>query len=146
MHLTTRQALPEDSEFVFTVKKETLGSYIGETWGWNEEFQYDYHLKVFNPGNTNILSLPDKGDIGYLELEESESFIAITGLYILEEFQSHGVGTLVIEGVIQRAKERGLPVRIGVLKVNMKAKRLYEKLGFQVDSETATHFALVKSS
>lgn len=139
MHLTIRQALPEDSEFVFKVKRETLGPHIDETWGWDEEFQYDYHLNTFTPGKTNILSLPEKGDVGYLELAESERSIAITGLYLLEEFQSLGFGTQVIEGVIRKAEKSGLPVKIRVLKVNTKAKRLYERLGFLIEAETTTH-------
>lgn len=145
LRLSIREASPEDSEFVFSVKKATLSIYIDETWGWDEKFQRDYHLKAFTPKKINIISIREKGNIGYLELEENENYISITGLYILEAFQNKGFGSRVIKGILERAESRDLSVEISVLKVNTRARQLYERLGFDSVAETYTHYKMVKS-
>lgn len=143
--LIFRQALPQDTDFAFRVKKNALGPYIKETWGWDEAFQIDFHLQSYEPSNISILSTSNE-DIGYVETETSEEHIAITGIYILKEFQSLGYGTIVIREIVKRATESGRSVRLGVLKVNQRAVRLYERLGFELESETSTHFKMKKNS
>ena len=145
MDLSLREATLKDSDFVFKVKKEALGPYITETWGWDEGFQREFHLVSYEPSKVNILCATEKQDIGYVETEISDTHLAITGIYILKEFQNLGCGTAVIEKNINRAIKKGLSVKLRVLKVNKKAMRLYQRLGFAVEGETATHFKMVKS-
>jgi len=144
--LIFREALPKDSAFIFKVKKEALGPYIEEAWGWDEDFQSVYHLQNYEPSKIKIFSVSEKQNIGYVETEISENHIAITGIYILEQFQNLGFGTAVIEKTIKSATKKGLSVKLGVLKVNHNAIRLYERLGFKLESETGTHFKMKKSS
>ena len=60
---------------------------------------------------------------------------------ILPEYQNRGVGSAVIRDVLAQAQAEGLPVGLQVLKVNP-ARRLYERLGFNVVGETATHYLM----
>lgn len=71
--------------------------------------------------------------------------MAITGIYILKEFQNLGYGTIAIRRIIELASEKGLFVKLSVFKVNQKAIRLYERLGFELESETNTHFRMKKN-
>ena len=141
--MNVRKAQLSDSEFVYRVKKEALGGYIEDTWGWDEAFQYNYHLNSYEPSSISIYSTPEQGDIGYAELDIGEKHMAITGIYILEEFQNHGAGTVIIKSVLKDAAEKDLPVRLRVLRVNLKASRLYERLGFRLEGESETHFTMV---
>ena len=62
-------------------------------------------------------------------------------IYILPEYQNHGIGTYLIRQVIDNAHHEKKPVRLHVLKVNP-AVGLYKRLGFRAISETDTHFVM----
>jgi ribosomal protein S18 acetylase RimI-like enzyme len=138
MRPTLRPARPEDSEFVFQVKKAALGSYIEQTWGWDEGFQRDLHVREYDPTTTEIISWRGT-DVGWLEVDAGRDNIRLTGIYIVPEYQSRGVGSAVIREVVRGTTETQMPVTLEVLKVNPRAQVLYEKLGFVVTGETETH-------
>lgn len=138
MRTFLRQAKPEDSEFVFRVKKAALGEYIRLTWGWDEEFQRDFHMKGYDPTTTQIISYLGT-EVGWLEIDRGNDDIRLTGIYILPEYQSRGVGSSVIKDIISEATEEQLRVTLQVLKVNPRAQALYKRLGFVVTGETDTH-------
>ena len=46
--------------------------------------------------------------------------------------------------VLDAASKLGLPVRLRVLKVNLRATAFYERLGFSITGETDTHFLMQK--
>jgi len=138
MRPSLRPARPDDSEFVFQVKKAALGEYVEKTWGWDEEFQRAFHGREYQPTTTEIICLQGT-DVGWLEVERASDSIRLTGIYILPEYQSRGVGSTVIRRIIKEAMAKELPVQLEVLKVNPRAQVLYEKLGFVVTGETETH-------
>jgi hypothetical protein len=72
MRPTLRPARREDSEFVFQVKKAALGKYIEQTWGWDEGFQRDLHVRDYDPTTTEIISWQG-ADVGWLESTSFQS-------------------------------------------------------------------------
>jgi ribosomal protein S18 acetylase RimI-like enzyme len=138
MRPTLRPARPEDSEFVFQVKKAALGEYIEKTWGWDEAYQRDFHVRDYQPATTEIICWQGS-DVGWLEVDRGSDNIRVTEIYVLPEYQSRGVGSAVIGQIIREATVTQLPVTLEVLKVNPRAQALYEKLGFVVTGETETH-------
>ena len=135
-----RSATHDDSEFVYQTKKAALGKYIAQTWGWDEQFQREYHRKDFDPSVIQIVTLQDK-DIGWVIFTRSDDQIQINDLYILPEYQRRGIGSHLLSKLLEEAREKHIPVRLGVLKVNP-ARRFYEKLGFRVVGETETHYQM----
>jgi len=138
MRPSLRAARPEDSEFVFHVKKAALGEYIEKTWGWDEQFQRDFHVREYQPTKIEIICWQNT-DVGWLEVDRASDGIRLSDIYILPEYQSRGVGSTVIIQIIEEATATQLPVSLEVLKVNPRAQVLYEKLGFVVTGETKTH-------
>ena len=53
-------------------------------------------------------------------------------LQVVPEFQRRGLGRAVIQNVIEQGASRRLPVTLSVVPANPGAKRLYERLGFEV--------------
>jgi ribosomal protein S18 acetylase RimI-like enzyme len=51
-------------------------------------------------------------------------------------------GTAVMRRVLAEAASRGLPVTLQVLKANEGARRLYERLGFQVTGQVEHHLRM----
>jgi ribosomal protein S18 acetylase RimI-like enzyme len=43
---------------------------------------------------------------------------------------------------MEEARQLGLPIRLGVMKVNPRAGAFYQRLGFASTSETATHYLM----
>jgi len=133
-----RAVRPEDSEFVFQVKKEVLEEYVRQTWGWDERFQRELDTKTYDPTAIRIISWRDM-DVGWLEVRRVEEQIQLAGIYIRSEYQSRGIGSGLIKDIISEADEQRLPVTLQVLKVNRGARRLYERMGFVSYGETKTH-------
>jgi ribosomal protein S18 acetylase RimI-like enzyme len=135
-----RSTSSADSEFVYQTKKAALGKYIAETWGWEEQYQRQYHTKDFHPSAIQIVTLEDK-DVGWVVVTRSDDQIQISELYILPEYQRRRIGSHLVSKLLEEAREKHIPVKLGVLKVNP-ARHFYEKLGFGVVGETETHYQM----
>ena len=139
-HVSLRQAASADDEFAYQVKKEALGPYVTQVWGWDENVQRDFHRKEFDPSHLQIVTLGGR-DIGTIEVVSKDKRILINKLYLLPKYHNRGIGSKLIRDVLDQARTQGLPVRLSVLKVNP-ARRLYERLGFHVVEETDTHWKM----
>jgi GNAT superfamily N-acetyltransferase len=136
-----RSATPDDSEFVFRVKKAALGEYVRRTWGWDETFQRDLHAKEYDPRAIRIISHLDT-DVGWLEVERRSDELYLAGIYVLPEYQGGGVGSALIMEIMKEASDWHIPVALQVLKVNPRAQALYERLGFAVTGESETSYLM----
>lgn len=140
-----RSATPEDSEFLYQLKKKTMKEYIAQTWGWNEQIQRDYHQKNFNP--EKCLIIQKKGqDIGCISIEEQPDTLFLNIIEISPEFQNLGIGKSVIQDLIDKGLQENKGIALQVLKVNHKAIKLYKTMGFAISDETETHYYMIHSS
>ncbi|MFX1277990.1 MAG: GNAT family N-acetyltransferase [Promethearchaeota archaeon] len=140
-----RQATETDYDFCYLLKKATLREYITKTWGWDEEWQKDYHFKHFKPVQLKIVTKSGK-DIGCISIREEEDHFFFSLIEILPQFQNQGIGTTLIKELLKKAKEEQKDVYLQVLISNEKAQRLYERLGFKVKEKTETHYKMVYHS
>jgi ribosomal protein S18 acetylase RimI-like enzyme len=138
--LTLRPATQADGEALFQLLKATMQDYVARTWGWDEAWQRAYFWDRFDPATERIVVLDGK-DIGVLAVSEQHDRLFVERLYILPSYQGRGIGTQLLRGIMARAFDRELPVRLRVLKVNP-ARRLYERLGFAQVGETETSFIM----
>ncbi|MAV90452.1 MAG: hypothetical protein CL676_03460 [Bdellovibrionaceae bacterium] len=132
----------DDYEFLKTVHHVTLKPHVEKIWGWDELVQDSYFKNGFHPDHIQIIfyeGIP----IGYLELTQEESIVTIANILILPRFQGFGIGSKIINDLIERNIASGLITKLGVFKINTRAKKLYESLGFQIQSETETHFVMI---
>jgi len=136
-----RQATESDSEFAYQVKKRAFKQYIEQTWGWDEAHQRQYHARHFDPSEVQVITYQGQ-DAGWLEVRREEEALWIAEIYISPEYQNRGIGSFLIAEALLEARQKGVPAKLGVLKVNTRAKRLYERLGFRVVSETRTHYLM----
>ncbi|MFW9856214.1 MAG: GNAT family N-acetyltransferase [Candidatus Thorarchaeota archaeon] len=137
-----RPALPTDFAFLYLLKKKTLKEYIEATWGWDEEFQYAYHQRNFDPSKLSIIQDDDK-DIGCLSVSEDSQRIFLEVIEIVPEYQSQGIGRRLILDLILRGRDSRKNVELQVLRTNHRAQKLYAALGFQLVGESKTHFHMV---
>ena len=140
--IQSRPATPEDSEFLYNLKKITLKEYIKQTWGWDEGFQRNLHQKRFDPDKYRIIQ--DKGkDIGCISVETHPDKLFLSIIEILPEYHNKGIGSSLIRNLIQKGIQEEKNVELTVLKVNHKAFNLYQTLGFTIVGETQTHYQMI---
>lgn len=106
-------------------------------WGWNEEAQYEFHQEHFNPNSFQIIEVSNES-IGYLESHNKSDFLFLANLMILKEFQGKGIGKIILDD-LQKSNPK---IELEVLKVNLRAKRFYEQLGFIIFEETEDIFSM----
>lgn len=133
MNWQRRRASEEDRDFLYRLHVTTMREVIEATWGWDEEWQRSDFAKRFGESQYFVIEA-DGAAIGALCLERRPDAIYILELQLLPEYQRIGIGTGVIRGVIRDAALQHLPVALSVVQANQRAKRLYERLGFEVTS------------
>jgi ribosomal protein S18 acetylase RimI-like enzyme len=104
---------------------------IEKTWGWDEAWQQIDFERRLAAYIVSIIEIEDRA-VGSLWLEWKPDSLYIHEIQILPKFQGKGIGTAVVQGVIEQGAGRRFPVTLSVLPANPRAKRLYERLGFEV--------------
>ncbi len=139
---TLRNATVNDYELSFEIRKNALGEYVSQTWGWDENWQWKYHKDDFNPDILKIIEVGQE-PAGSLEIYSEDNHMIVSGLYITDKFQNQQIGTRIMTSILRDASANSANVKLQVLKVNLKAKALYERLGFKVFEITDTHFKMI---
>lgn len=139
-----RPAVEDDRAFVFDVVRLTMREYIDRTWGWDDAWQREHFAAVFDARVLSIIVVEDE-DAGVLEVYRNLDALYLANIQVLPRFQSRGVGADIIRGLMERAQALGVPMTLQVLKANPDARRLYQRLGFAMTGETATHWKMVAS-
>ena len=137
-----RNASQDDYEAVYKIKKDALQSYVEKTWGWNEEFQRNYHEKHFEPINLKIIEVKNE-PIGSLKFIKEKDHIFLSELFIIQKYQSKKIGSRIINGYIKNAIVQRKTVKLQVLRINKRAVNLYKKLGFEIYEEDNVYFKMI---
>ncbi|MBI4767384.1 MAG: GNAT family N-acetyltransferase [Deltaproteobacteria bacterium] len=130
-------ASDDDYEFSYQVKKAAEGELISNTFGWNEGFQRAFHKEDWKEKRPNIIKF-DSEKIGTNAITEGDGFIEIGQFFILPEHQSRGVGSYILDLVLQQADGRGLVAQLALLRGN-RAESLYIRKGFVYVRQTETY-------
>lgn len=138
--IALRPATSSDFDFLFDLHRAAMRDYIATTWGWDENWQREYFQQHFTPEAYQIITVGEQ-DVGVVAVRRHENELFLSNIEILPEHQNKGIGTAVISRVVQEARQNGWAMTLQVLKVNP-ARRLYERLGFVVEDETATHYTM----
>lgn len=135
----TKEDLNAMWEYINTLSKErTFISFQGEqiTLENEERFLNSFLEKIANKKAVQLLIIYDGKIIGISDImmrERIEKHIGVLGITIANNFRGQGIGTILMETVIDEAK-RNLPeleiITLSVFANNNLAKKLYKKFGF----------------
>ena len=129
-----RPATAEDRELLYGIHREAMRPYVEQVWGWDEGFQRERFRRGFDPGTTQVVVSSGR-EIGFVRSEEREGIVVLAQVFVIPEYRGQGVGSALVRTILAS----GLPVKLRVMKSNTGARRLYERLGFRVVEESATH-------
>jgi ribosomal protein S18 acetylase RimI-like enzyme len=145
MKITLRDVTTTDNDFLFRLHRETMQTYVIETWGqWDEVWQYQYFFQHFDPRLSQII-VAGIEDIGVLSFVKRTTDIFLSSIELVPAYQGQGIGTQLIRSLMADAHQNRVPLTLQVLKVNP-ARRLYERLGFSITGETTTHYMMSTES
>jgi GNAT superfamily N-acetyltransferase len=130
MEFSLRPGTEADADFIMTVTETVMRGHIEKTWGqWDPAFQRDDFRKSF-PHLEHSIIVCNNTDAGYLAVRRSDRTIFISKIYLLPSWQNCGIGSTIINGLIEEARTAGKPLQLNIVPVNLGAKRFYERLGF----------------
>jgi ribosomal protein S18 acetylase RimI-like enzyme len=136
---TLRLATDEDFDFLYDLHKVTMQEYVHATWGWDEVFQLQMFKTGFNDPPLSIV-IVDGQDNGVVRIEARADDVYLHTIEIHPRVQRRGIGAAIVRSVIEQAVARGVPSALRVIKANVGARRLYQRLGFVVVAESETHY------
>lgn len=127
-------------DYINTLSKEkTYIRFQGEQLTFDEEQEFvDKNLKGIKEGKAiQLLAFSNKkliGISGVYNLEKAERHIGVFGISLAKQFRGEGIGTVLMEKVLEETKKnlKNLKmVTLGVFENNPIAKNLYKKMGFK---------------
>ena len=134
-----------DFEFAFEAKKQALGPYIIEKWGWEEKYQREVHKQRWRDKPWSLIIF-ETSPIGTVSFQNTDDQYTRFGeFYILEKFQGRGIGTKVLKSFLSECDLNQKWARLEYLKWNPVGS-LYKRNGFRVVDENEIHLFLERKS
>ena len=141
--LTYSPVIKSDYDLLFDLHKASLGPYIDQIFGWEENLQRQYFSQQFDMSQYDWIWI-DQFRIGAVSYRIHPDRLHLERIEIYPAFQRQGYGSRVIADILSQSEERDLPVELQVFKINP-AIALYKRLGFVPTGETNIHVQMRRS-
>lgn len=142
--------LIEDSDLPFlkSVYRSTRETELSIT-GWSEEektkfidfqfnAQHSHYTNSYKGARFNIIEW-NKKDVGRLYLWETDEQIRIMDIALFSEYRGKGIGTSILNHLIEDSEKSGKKLNIHV-EHNNPALGLYERMGFKKTDDTGIYY------
>lgn len=148
--ITLRPVQPEDTPFLFEVYASTRASEMALV-SWSDDLRHafvssqftaqrDFYQQKYPQAEHNII-LSNGRPVGRLFLARLDDQLRIADITILPEERNSGIGTSLLNELLDESRRCGKPVRIYVENFNP-SLRLFERLGFRQLEEQGVHLLL----
>jgi ribosomal protein S18 acetylase RimI-like enzyme len=132
--IALRPATVADDAFLFQVYASTRNAELeGIGWDYKQKnaflsMQFEAQRLSYGEGDNKIILLDGRA-VGRILVRRTDAEISLVDIALLAEIRNGGIGTNLIQGLLEEAAVAGKPVRLHVLSASP-AIRLYERLGF----------------
>ncbi len=106
---------------------------IERVFGWDEARQHASFAEWFKPEEVSVITA-DGLDVGWIQQRLDDNGILLGSIYVAPAMQRKGIGSGVIQPLLQLGRQKSKPVTLAVMKINP-ALALYERLGFRITHE-----------
>lgn len=131
MDIRLRPSVPDDVEWLVELRAEVLRTDLERLGRYDEHRVRERMRASFRPEFTRVIVV-DGADAGSLTVRPDGASRWIEHFYLASALQGRGVGGQVLSRVL--AEPWDGPTRLNVLQ-GSPARRLYERAGFELDSE-----------
>ena len=125
----------------YNLKKEVYIDYIINYYGEYDEkvqrYMFDKRVKRIKD-NIYLIYYEDKR-VGFYTIDNNDNYLEIQNICILKNYQGLGIGTKVINDILNINKD----IKLQYFKCNPVGK-LYSKLGFILDGEDEFHYKMIR--
>lgn len=135
-----RPASAADFPMAIDLYLTTMQPYTAALMTWDEARQRDSFASQWTLETTQIIVYRGR-DVGWLDIQTSDAEFVLRQFFISPEHQGKGIGSQVLRRLLERSSETNAPASLTVLK-NNPARRLYERLGFEVVDEVGVKFRM----
>ena len=135
MQLNLRPATPDDEPFLLEVYASTRIDELAAL-GWNDDQKQAFIKMQFlarertYPRVDDRIILLDGRAVGRMLVDRNEAEILLRDIALLAEYRNTGIGSRLINDLMQEAAAAGKPIKLHVVS-SSPAVRLYERLGFR---------------
>jgi GNAT superfamily N-acetyltransferase len=151
--LALRPIRPDDEPFLRRVYASTRLDELAPL-GWSTEqrqafldqqfdAQHRHYQTEYSDADFLVILLDDR-PIGRLYLARWPEEILLIDIALLPEHRGTGIGSRLIQTLLDEADQAGKPVRLHVEKFNQ-ARRLYERLGFSIAADRGVYWFMERA-
>ena len=150
MTIRLRPALAGDEEFLFSVyASERMEELAVVDWdaAQKQEFlwmqfnaQFRYYVEHYR-GAEYLVILLDEQPVGRLYIHRRSDQIRVIDIALLPEFQRRGIGSFLLNQVLEEGLKKDLPVTMHVERYHP-ALHWYERLGFRLAEDKGVFYLL----
>ena len=130
-----RPAIDTDQEKCYQIHRATMQEVITQIWGWDESLQQSHFTREWDIQETQVVIADDSGGkeviIGSINLVDEPESLLLSGFELDPAYQGRGIGTEILKRLQTEAAVRRVSLFLGVFVVNTRAKRLYDRMGFE---------------
>ncbi|HHY74360.1 MAG TPA: GNAT family N-acetyltransferase [Bacillus bacterium] len=140
LSIATIKAENDEAAFLFEVYASSRIDEVA-AWGWEKEQIHQFlqmqHLcqqrsyELQYPHMETKIIFFENEKVGRLLLADFKDKLVLVDITLLSNYQNKGIGTKVLTDLLQYAGQQNKIVQLHVFSNNEKAKKLYERLGFQ---------------
>ena len=97
------------------------------------------------PNASHEIILLDGKAIGRMIVDRTSDAICLVDLAVLTDERGLGIGTIILDRLIEESSSRNVPIELSVLKTN-RAQRLYDRLGFKIYDDDGVRLHMRRST
>lgn len=150
MPIGLRAITIEDEAFLFTVYASTRADELALVdWSAEQkqaflrmqfEAQARFYRESYRDAKFQVILLDDK-PVGRFYIQRGKTEIHVIDIAILPGYRGQGVGSHLLNQILEQAGSENLPVTIHVERMNP-ARHMYERLGFSILEEQGLHYLM----
>lgn len=142
MDYIIRSATPDDHDLIYILKSQSVRSYVEKIWGWDESYQQNDFDRDFSQMDQFKVIEINGEFIGFAQYYLEHSCYHVVEIHLLPEYRGNGIGSDILKSLQGICIAQGKKIQLGCFKENVRAKKLYQKLGFIDMEETDTHYIM----
>jgi len=136
--IALRAARDDDVAFARNLYLETMRGIIDRLFGWEQAREEKNFARFFKLEEVTIITA-DEQDVGWIQEQVGERSINLGSFYVVPSMQRRGIGTRVLQIMLERAARQSKAMTLAVVKTNP-ARCFYERHGFRTTHEDEHKF------
>ncbi|HWR77993.1 MAG TPA: GNAT family N-acetyltransferase [Thiobacillus sp.] len=145
MEIAARAALPQERGAIRQLYEQAMRNHIETIWGWDQLWQDNDFDSTFQSSLTYVIE-SDSTLLGYFQVDQNENHDYLRMLILKPTARSTGIGAKILSRILEIAHDNGKTLMLRVFKLNVDAKRFYEREGWMVLAEEDAFFLMGHSS